>query len=210
MQPGVSQVDRQPWLFTRGATVLFGIAAVLSLSASILMHGDLTLETYGFLGRREVLVLGLACAVGYISLFAGMCDFWMNCDVSSKLSRTVWFLVVLLGCTYGSQIAYYAFVYLPAVAKRLRYPGGEATGTPAEQVESRPGGIGTFGWVLLAGWGLFSLTFAAHFAFRVEVRNLLYPHLKAVVLWPLVMLVATVLYAIVRAFRAGIRRPASP
>jgi hypothetical protein len=200
---------RERFIFTRGAAALFGIAAALALGAVILIHSNLTLETFGFLNRREFLVLGLATAIGFAALFAGMGTFWLNCDDSSKINRIVWFAILLLGSAYGSQIAYYAFVYLPAVAKRLRTPSAETTGMPTAQDESKPRGIGRFGKSLLAGWVLFFLTFAAHLVFPGQVHRGLLPILKAVVLWPFFMLAATILYAIVYAFRFGMRRPSS-
>jgi hypothetical protein len=207
MQARIAQVDRQQFLLTRRATVLFGIATVLSLVAVILLHVDLTSDTFSFLNRRELNFIGFTSAVGYAALFAGMGDFWLNCDVSSKVNRTVWFAILLLGCAYGSQIAYYAIVYLPAVTTRLRNPGGGETGLPPERDRGRRRGIGRFGWVLLVGWVLFFLTYWAHILYRVRVHELLYPYIKVILVWPVVMFAATVGYGIVRAFRIGMRRP---
>ena len=110
-------LDRQQFLFTRRATVVFAVAAALSLGAVIMMHIDLILDPLSRMNRVAHLVAGVATAIGFFSLLVGMCNFWLNCDISSKLNRTVWFVVLLLGAPYGSQIAYYAFVYLPAVER---------------------------------------------------------------------------------------------
>jgi len=208
MEPGAPQFDRRTLLFTRSGRILLGIAAALSLGAVILMHGDLTSDTFRFLNRREISIFGLTCAIGYAVLFAGMWKFWLNCDVASKRNRTAWFVILLVGCGYGSHIAYYAFMYLPAVAERLRNARGEATVVAAAQEESRRRVIGPFGWVLVAGWVVWILIIASYLAFRYPMYDILLPYAMALIVSPALMFVATAIYAIVTAFRFGMRRPA--
>jgi hypothetical protein len=210
MQARLSRGDWRRFLFARSTAVKLGVTAVLSLGAVILLHVDLTSNSFGFLDLRELSVLAAASTIGYVTLFAGMGSFWLSCDASSKLNRTVWFVVLLLGCAYGSQIAYYAFVYLPAVAKGLRDPRGEAMGTAVAHDERRPRATGPFVWVLVAGWALFFLTVAVFFGLRERVYHTLVPFATALLLWPFVMLAATVIYLIVCAFRFGMRRGTSP
>jgi hypothetical protein len=204
----MSRLDRQQFLFTRRATVVFGVAAVLSLGAVIMMHIDLILDPLSRLNRAAHLAAGVAAAVGFVSLLVGMCSFWLNYDISSKLNRTVWFVVLLLGAPYGSQIAYYAFVYLPAVEKRLRNPLTEALETPPSQMWSWRRAIGPLGWVLLVGWALFSVTVAACLENPIRMYHLLRPFAAILSWWPVVMFVITIPYAIGSAFLIGIRRPA--
>lgn len=204
----MSSLDRQQFLFTRRATVVFGVAAALSLGAVIMMHIDLILDPLSRLNRAAHLATGVAAAIGFFSLLVGMCNFWLNCDISSKLNRTVWFIALLLGAPYGSQIAYYAFVYLPAVEKRLRNPRTDVAETLPPQMWSCRKAIGPFGWVLLVGWALFFLTVAVCLANPLPMYHLLRPYAMILSLWPVAMFVTTIPYAIASAFLIGIRRPA--
>jgi hypothetical protein len=200
--------DGPEFLFTRSAVVWLGIAAVFSLGAVVMMHFNLTLDTPSRLNREALLVAGVATAIGYVSLLVGMSWFWLKSDVSSKRSRTVWFVILLLGFAYGSQIAYYALVYVPAVGKRLRNPRGETLEPPAKN-GARSIGVGALGWVLLAGWILFLLTVAIYFAFPFRMYPILRPIVVEFAMWPVLMLAATAAYAVVFLFRVGMRRPSS-
>ena len=136
--------------------------------------------------RERISWFGALLALGVICLLLGMLLFWLKCDTSSKLSRAIWFVLLLAGMGFGTQIAYYAVVYLPAVRKKLRNIGSEAADNSPTPVTSDPGTgtpesnkrrklFGPFGWALIGGWGLLFLTLAAMFAFPKAMSHLLRP-----------------------------------
>ena len=118
-------------------------------------------------------------------------------------------MILLLGCAYGSQIAYYAFVYVPAAVKRIRGEDGAAREMLTAQDESGRWDIGAFGWVLLVGWGLLFLVVAIDRAFPVPMYRVLRPVVVECVVGAALWFVATAAYAIVSFFRVGMGRTAS-
>jgi hypothetical protein len=154
-------------------------------------------------------IVGAAGAIGFFSLFVYMGFFWLKCDTSSKRIRAFWFVIILLGITYGSLIAYYSFVYLPAVVRNLRSSTSDEATIKPLQLEKRRKLFGPFGWALLTGWGLLFLATAASFIFPKGMSYLLRPISAYFVLWPASLLIGTWAYAIILIFRAGMKRPVS-
>ena len=206
--PRSSHDERKAFLYSRGARAWLGAAAALTIGAATIMHSDLSSETFGTLNHKVLAGFAVVCAVGYVCLLAGMAIFWRKYDESSKTSRTLWFAVLLLGFAYGSQVAYYAFVYWPAVTRRLRDPRAEAAVCRDLQDGTSGRAMRVAGWVLLAGWALFILFAAVYSAFRVPMYHLFYPRANALVMWLASLVAGTVLYAIATYYWLGIRRPA--
>jgi hypothetical protein len=202
----ISQLDWPRILFTRRAAILLGLAAALSGCGLAIIHSDVNIEALDPLERDVLSIAGAVGAFGIVFLFVCMGFFWFRCDISTRLSRTVWFVLLLLGWAYGSQIMYYALVYLPAVIKRLRIPERETHVIETHQLAGDRRSIGPFGWILIAGWALLFLTVAAFFAFPKPMSQIFRPVADFFVLWPASLLVGTGAYAIILIFRAGMKR----
>jgi hypothetical protein len=202
----ISQLDWSRILFTRRAAILLGLAAALSGCGLAIIHSDVNIESLDPMKQEVLSIAGAVGAFGIAALFVGMGFFWFKCDISSRLNRAVWFVLLLLGWAYGSQIAYYALVYLPAVIKKLRTPErGTPVIEPHRLVEGHRS-IGPFGWILIAGWGLLFLTVAAFFMFPKSMSDVFKPVADFFVLWPASLLVGTGAYAIILIFRASMKR----
>ena len=118
-----SDLDYHRLLLNWKAAILLGISAVLSLGAIVLINVHLNWNGLSSPEWQALSFAGAAAAVGVVSLLAGMWIYWAKCDDSSKRSRTLWFLALFLGFSYGA-IPYYLFVYIPAV--RGRWPGQDS------------------------------------------------------------------------------------
>src|ERR1700721_321331 len=202
----LSQLNWPRILFSRSAAVLLGLAAALSVCALALMHSDINLDSLSPLKREALSIAGAASAFGFFPLLICMGFFWLRCDASSKPIRALWFVFLLLGFFYGSQIAYYGIVYLPAVIKRLRDPEGENPTARLPKTEKARRLFGPFGWVLIAGWGLLFLTVVLMFTFPKCMSHLFRPVAEFFVLWPAGLLLGTGVYVIILIFRSGMRR----
>ena len=118
----ISDDEARVLLINRKAAAILGVAAVLSPGAILIAHWDISHERLGALGGEVLLIVEAVIAVGFFLLFGCMGLFWLKCDVSPKLNRVVWLIVLLFGFAFGSSILYYVLVYLPAVMRRLRNP----------------------------------------------------------------------------------------
>lgn len=211
----ISELSWPRILYTRSAAILLGIAALFTLTALFIRYSDFDSNKLGRIQFEFISYLGAFSALGFFSLLISMTFFWLRCDVSSKRSRAIWFFLLLIGFSYGSQIVYYAFVYLPAVIRRLRNPSNAAFAAPFPQIENRRNVIGTFGWVLIIGWGLLALFVAAGFTFPKIVfqftSHLLGPDNTYIALWLWVvsLTISTPVYLITLLFRVGMKRRAS-
>jgi hypothetical protein len=192
-------------LFSRRAAVLLGFAAILSIVAIAIIHSDVNPDSLSPLQRGAVSFAGTAGALGYFALLICMGLFWLKCDSSSRRSKAVWLVLLLVGWGYGSQIAYFVLIYLPAVFKGLR--SMKVIGPLIEHVHVDPRRklFGPFGWVLVGGWGLLFLTVAACFTFPKDTSYILEPVGDFFVLWPVSLLIGTWVYAIILIFRVGMR-----
>jgi hypothetical protein len=126
------------------------LEAALSGCGLAIIHSDVNIEALDPLRQEVLSIAGAVGALGIAALFVGMGFFWFKCDISPRLSRAVRFVLLLLGWAYGSQIAYYALVYLPAVIKRLRNPERETPVIEPHQLAGGRRSIGPFGWILIA------------------------------------------------------------
>jgi len=121
-----SDEDIERAIFSRGAAIFLGLAAALSIWAIVFYFWDIDLA---HLSRSEFEALswgGAAAALGVAALLAGMWLYWVKFDRSSRRARRIWFFVLLIGFHYGA-LAYYFFVYVPAVRRRFLEREGSAT-----------------------------------------------------------------------------------
>ena len=149
----ISQLDWPQILYARKAAILLGVGALLSIPAVFLIHSGTDPDAFGPILRIALQCLGCAGIFGFFGLSISMGFFWLRCDSSSKLNRTIWFVVLLLGFPYGSQIGYYALVYLPAVLKRLNAPQNDGTVMVHPQPQGGDNRLGPFRRNLLMWWG---------------------------------------------------------
>jgi hypothetical protein len=85
------------------------LLAALELIASIIGQENVAwLENPPFLVRLPLGILGVACAVGIISLWFGMMWDCLFVNKLSTLSKVGWFLLLLLTNMLGALIYYYA------------------------------------------------------------------------------------------------------
>ncbi len=217
----ITDSEAERLLLNRKAAVILGVAAVLSVCAVIIRFSNFNFAAMSHAELERISWLGALGAIGVLCLLAGMLLFWLKCDASSKLSRTVWFVLLLVGMGFGTPIAYYTIVYLPAVRNKLSDLGIATTDNPPKPVNSgsdagntepnkRRKLVGPFGWALIIGWGLFLLTVAALFTFPKAVSSLLHPIADYFVLWPASLILGSMTYAVILFFRAGMRRTPTP
>jgi hypothetical protein len=204
----ISQLDWPRILYNRFAVVLLGVAAVLSIAALFIGYGDLNPDTLGPVKGELVSILGGLGAFGFFALLVCMGFFWLRCDISSKVSRTVWFVLLLFGFSLGTQIAYYAIVYLPTVLRgRPNYEKDETDSAQLEAGKDRKR-FGPFARPLLYFWGVIALPMIG---FWIIPRSM--PRLSEIAAGIFVLVCAVVVFEgifhfIASLFRTGMQRPA--
>jgi hypothetical protein len=205
----ISRLDWPRILFTRRTAILLGLAAAFSVCGLAIIHSEIDIGSLCPLKRDAVSVIGAAGAFGLVTLIVCMGFFWLICDSSSKPNRTVWFVLLLLGFAYGSSIAYYAFVYLPAVIKRLRDPESEDQVAPPPRLEEVKKRIGPFRRILLLGWGFL----LPPVAFAIAIPKIMSPFLGPITVlfffWSAIVLLEAFTYAVISLYRSGMNRPPS-
>lgn len=194
-------------LLTRSAAILLGIAAAFSMGAVFVMHTDLNFDALSPLSRILLSIAGATGAFGFLPLLFCMGYFWLKCDESSRINRTIWFVVLLAGFSYGSQIAYYAIVYLPAVMRYLRNPEGQSTFQSMEPVKELHR-IGPFRTVLLIGWGFIFLATAASLILPKSVAYLVGPIAACFAIYSVLVILEAAFHAIFAVYRTGLSRTA--
>lgn len=207
---GLSDLDWPRILYSRTAAILLGIAALLTISTLIFRYSDFDPNKLGKVQFELISYLGAFSALGFLSLLICMVFFWLRCDVSSKLSRTIWFVVLLLGFLYGSQIAYYAFAYLPAVIKRLRNPEVQAVATLISSQDEDQGRIGPFRRSLVLAWGIVAVLMLAMLVVPAPL-SLFSPPIAVIFFFcSVVVAIESVIHWFVSIYRSGMARPPAP
>jgi hypothetical protein len=148
---------------------------------------------------EEVSWLGALSAIGVLGLWAGMLLFWLKCDASSKPTKAMWFALLFLGTAYGSQVAYYSIVYLPAVFRTLRNPEAEYPAAMPLGFNDVCKLIWPLRWVLGAAWALFIVVIGSSFVFpKIEFHESdpTYPFIRD---WMVCLIVGTPIYLVVLA-----------
>ena len=200
----VSELNWQRLLFTRNAAIFLGIAAALSLGAVVIIHSDVNLNALSPIRRDALSFIGAASAFGFILLLVSMGFFWLKCDSSRRGTKTVWLLILLIGCPYGSAALYFAVVYLPAFRKRNvgRY---EIDIQPTETCESR-NRFGPFRRMLLVVWAVvvlpvvLVLSLARIPALFAEIAAI------AFVVWSTIVILEAIFHSILSLYRSGMAR----
>jgi hypothetical protein len=203
----ISDFDWPRVLYTRTAAILLGIAALFSILAVIITHSNVDPSKLSPEMSEAVSWAGAAAAFGFFPLLICMGFFWLRCDESSKVNRTIWFVLLLVGFAYGTQIAYYAIVYLPAVLRRVRDHEIEAPAAEPLQAAEDGHRIGPFSRALFIGWVVLLLPVIG----TVVLPRVASPHTELIaaifLLGSLLVIAESILHFIVSLYRSGISRP---
>jgi hypothetical protein len=173
-----------------------------------MIHSDLDPAKLGHAQSEMLSIAGAAGVFGFIPLLVCMGAFWLKCDVSSRLNRTIWFGVLLAGFAYGSLVAYYAVVYLPAVMRRLRNPKSEEPATETLRIEANSKRMGPFSRALLIVWGFVLAPVAVVLALPRATSGPLFAVAASFFLWSAFVILEAALYAVFSVYRSGINRTA--
>jgi hypothetical protein len=137
-----------------------------------------------------------------------MTFFWLRCDPSAKVWRTIWFGVLLIGFMFGSHVIYYLLIYLPAVRKKLHSGSMVETNDSSDFEAQDKRRIGPFNRTLLLVWSVLSAPMVASFAFPKLLANTFGP--VEVILFTLCAFavgIESIVHGLYSVFRSGIRRP---
>jgi hypothetical protein len=200
----ISQLDWPRILFRRTTAILLGIAAVFSVGAVALIHSNINPNAISPLQNALVGIWGAIGALGFLALLVCMGFFWLKCDDSSRLNRTIWFLILLLGFFYGTPVAYYAIVYLPQALKRNRDHAtsnvvpDEATGDPRR--------FGPFRRSLLFIWTAPALAVFTVLILPKSVQVLTALVAIVFVICSAAVAIESIFHLVLSVYRSGIRR----
>jgi hypothetical protein len=110
------------WLVWGGGrlTLCLSVCAILGLTVCLyalpFVHVNVQkLMSESALIRTMANAFGVVGAAGAMLVYVSMWFYWGIVDQSGRMSKTIWFLVMLLGLWYGSCL-YYFLVYLPQVS----------------------------------------------------------------------------------------------
>jgi hypothetical protein len=145
---------------------------------------------------------------GLVALTVCMGFFWLRCDPSAKVWRATWFVILLIGFAYGSPIAYYLLIYLPAARKNLRTGSIDETDHLSDFENRDQKRIGPFNTTLLFAWSILSVPMVASFAFPKLLANTF--GLVEVILFTLCSFavgIESMVHCLYSVFRSGMRRP---
>jgi NADH:ubiquinone oxidoreductase subunit 3 (subunit A) len=207
---GISELDWPRVLYTRTAAYLLGLAAVLSSSAVIINHSNFNFDALSPLRQKELSILGAASALGFVALLVCMGFFWLRCDASSKLSKTIWFLILLIGFPFGSTILYYVAVYLPALRNEPQSEAPHEGGFHLAETADNRSRLGPFRRILLVIWGFVVLP--VFLVLSLPGISSLFAGIAAVVfcVWSAVVVLEAVFRSILSLYRSGMTHSAKP
>jgi small-conductance mechanosensitive channel len=203
----ISELNWLRILFTRSAAILLGIAAILTGCAVLIMHSDIKPESLNPAEETAIGILGAAGAFGFFALLVCMWFFWLRCDSSPKIWRTIWFIILLLGFFYGSAVLYYVIVYLPAVLGRIRNRENTEPDIRPMRSEESPRRIGPFNRLLLVGWGLMVLSIAVVLVLPKPPEAVLASIAALFFVCSAVVVLEAMFHAILSLYRSGMSRP---
>ena len=205
----ISNLEWPRILYKRATAIQLGFAAVLSAVFIVLSYGKFNLDSPPPIESALIGIVGALSVAGYIALLICMGFFWLKCDGSSKANRTVWFLFLLFGFAIGSHIAYYFFVYVPTVVKRLRNPVSEQVYEVPSRLEREDNRIGPFNRMLLTVWALIAVGMFIIFILPHVKLNLAGPLAIVFFLISIVVAIEAVAHLILSFYRAGTKRAAN-
>ncbi len=109
------------FIISKRSAVLFGVSTLLTAAVTAMLiamnqHGVNDTNGLPFRLRLPIGIIGMLGTVGTIHIFFGMWTYWARLDRSGKVSRRMWFVILLLGWWFASCLYYYA-VYLPQVIR---------------------------------------------------------------------------------------------
>lgn len=186
------------WLVSRTASRLFGAASALTVATTPLQLGLVKPLSSSLTSWMNLLfaIFGAAGGLSIVFLWGGMWRHWLLSNPPSRMTKRIWFCVLLFGLWWGA-VLYYLMAYLRYVEKT----------EPAPTLPHSKGRVTkVFGYVLLVGWmGLFSFV-ALIFAFPKSVGPLLHPIADFFVLIPTFLLLGTALYGVMRLYGVGMNR----
>lgn len=203
----ISQLDWPRILYSRIMAVLLGIAAVFSIVAIVLMNSDIDPAALGPVKLQLSSFLGAAASLGFFALLVSMGFFWLKCDASSKASRVIWFVLLLVGFLYGTQIAYYTIVYLPQALRRFREPESDRFEIAYEEHKTDGKRIGPFKKVLLIAWGFAALPMMTFLALPRSALHFAPPFAIIFFLCSAIVAFESVFHFIASLFKTAMRRP---
>ena len=204
----VFQLDSPRILYKRTTAIFLGLAAVFSIPALFIIHTGVDLNALSPVKGEVVSIVGAVGAFGFMALLAGMGFLWLRCDGSSRLNKTIWFVVLAIECFYGTPIAYYFIVYLPAVLRNHRFPEAVQIEDESQEPETELNRFGPFNRTLLIGWFFVALAAIATLVLPGSM-----PGFSAVAAIVFVICSAAVVFEslfhfVASLYRTGIRRSA--
>jgi len=107
------------WLVSKAASVCFAVASLIITAITVVSFPDTPIQDIGVISRTLWGIFGALAAVSIFFLWGGMWRYWIDCDPTSRMSRRVWFAILIVGLWYGA-ILYYVCVFLPTTRKKDR------------------------------------------------------------------------------------------
>ena len=204
----LSQIDWPRILHKRTTAILLGIAALFTAQALFIRYSDFDFNKLSPLKNDLLAFAGASGAIGFLSLLVCMGFFWLRCDDSSKANRTFWFVILVVGCMYGTQIAYYAIVYVPAVLRRIRNPDAELQADALPVPETGNTRIGPFSRRLMISWGMIALLIIVMCELTKIGQSLAATFAVIFILCSALVIFESIFHFIASLYRSGMRRPA--
>lgn len=204
----LSHVDWPRILHTRSAAILLGVASTLSVPTLVLIHSDSVFNTLSLPLQTLFSILGASGAFGLVALLVCMGFFWLQCDPSAKQWRAIWFVILLVGFAFGSAVAYYIFVYLPALKNRTLDPLTDDAHLAQVEEKRSLRRIGPFSGAVLFIWLVLLLPLLTALIFPKIMTHALGPiAITAFAFWSFVVVLESAAHGLYSIFRTGMRRP---
>ena|SRR5712692_4691019 len=115
---GLLNLFKDQWLVSRQAAALFFLCTICVVRITPVFWGFDTPRNW-FWTKTSPDILGALAAIGSLLLWLGMWRHWVRIDNSRRWMKRIWFVVLLIGFSWGSCL-YYFFGYLPQFLRRRR------------------------------------------------------------------------------------------
>jgi hypothetical protein len=186
------------WLVSKAASGLFAVSSFVIAGVTWLLFGYNLPQNPPLTVEVLCGILGVSGPIAMFFLWGGMWRYWMRGEPSNRFLRRLWFVALVLGIWYGA-ILYYLLVYLPGAGTR-------AIERPSHRGNSAPDGpdrIRIFGRILLYAWVLLFVAVGLIFALPMSAAHVLHSFAPYFQVIPLLLLIATCAYGLIRMYRAG-------